>query len=129
MGDHKSGQVSKRAGVAAGAVVATGTGAAVGAVAAAGAASGVSSGFASGLTALGAAAGGGAVTGIAMVAAAPALAMTGLLSRTIYRHNPCQPKSERVARRIGTATTAAIGIVSTVSAFGAPALGATGGGA
>jgi hypothetical protein len=130
MGIHKSGQVSARTGVAAGAVVATGTGAAVGAVAAAGAMSGLSGpGIVSGLAAIGAAAGGGVAAGLAFVGAAPALAVTGLLSRTMYRQNPGQPKSERVARRIGSATTVAIGMMSAVTAIGAPSLGAASGGA
>jgi hypothetical protein len=127
MGIHKSGQVSSRTGVAAGAVVATGTGAAVGAVAAVSGLTGP--GILSGLTAIGAATGGGLMTGLAFVGAAPALAVTGLLSRTMYRQNPGQPRSERVARRIGSATTVAIGMMSAVSAIGATGLSATGGGA
>jgi Lecithin retinol acyltransferase len=110
MGIHRSGQVAARTGVAAGAV------------AAAGAVSGLTApGIASGLSAIGTVAGGAAAAGI-VVGAAPALAMTGLLTRTIYRQNPCQPKSERMARRIGAATTAAVGMAGAASIIGAPGL-------
>ena len=103
VGVHKSGQVANRAGVAAGAVVATGTG------------------LVSGLAAIGG--------GIAMAGVAPALAVTGLLARTIYRQNPGQPKSERVARRIGVTTTAAVSVFGAVSAFGSVGATAAGGAA
>lgn len=100
VGIHKSGQVSHRVGFATGAVVASGSGAIAGV----------------------AAVGGSAFAGLAVVGAAPTLAVTGLLTRTIYRQNPGQPKSERLARRVGTATTAAVGVASAVSVLGAPAL-------
>jgi hypothetical protein len=103
VGVHKSGQVANRAGVAAGAVVATGTG------------------IVSGLAAIGG--------GVAMAGAAPALAVAGLLNRTIYRRNPGQQRSERVARRIGATTTAAVSVFGAVSAFGAASGTAAGGAA
>ena len=96
------------------------TAAGLGVVAAAGLAGTSGPGIMSGLAAAGAVVGGGAPTGVAVLAAAPAVA-ANVAVRHAYRDNPNLPTEERNARKAARTAGAMAGVVGTVGTIGAVA--------
>lgn len=92
------------------------------------------SGTMSGLATVGGLVGGGAVAGVVVLSAAPAIAVTAVVSLTVLRDHKDVPTREREARRIGrrasalaVATAALGGNVALISAAGVvPGLSAAG---
>jgi hypothetical protein len=126
--DHYSGQVATGSTAATGAIAAVSGGVGIGAVSATGAVAGLSgSGITSGLAAVGATFGGGAVVGLAALAAAPGAITTAVMSQTLLKDNPALTTDERDARFAGRvasgagAAAATVGGVVAVSTMGATA--------
>lgn len=132
-GDHESEQVrsvTSTTGTVATPLIATALTSTV--IAPAGVVAGLSGpGIMSGLATYGALAGGGAVAGLIILGAAPALTSVAIMHHAL-RHEDDLPGPERTARaagRIGAVTGAAAGSVAgiaAVSALGVPGLGAAG---